>query len=65
MKPFLKNILISVIVLFIVVVILHLNKIAFSSVGTFYVIIINFVSIVYVVLLIHRLIKQFENENNL
>jgi hypothetical protein len=65
MKPFLKNILISVIVLFIVVVILHLNKIAFFSVGTFYVIIINFVSIVYVVLLIHRLIKQFENENNL
>jgi len=65
MKPFLKNILISVIVLFIVVVILQLNKIAFFSLGTFYIIIINFVSIVYVVLLIHRLIKQFENENNL
>jgi hypothetical protein len=65
MKPFLKNILISVIVLFIVVVILQLNKIAFFSLGTFYILIINFVSIVYVVLLIHRLIKHFENENNL
>jgi hypothetical protein len=65
MKPFLKNILISVIVLFIVLLILHLNKIAFFSLSTFYIIIINFVSIVYVVLLIHRLIKQFENENDL
>jgi hypothetical protein len=65
MKPFLKNTLISVIVLFIVLLILHLNKIAFFSVGTFYILIINFVSIVYVVLLIHRLIKHFENENNL
>jgi hypothetical protein len=65
MKPILQKIILALVVGLIIIIMLYVNKLIYFRLSTLCVILINFVSVVYVVLLIHRLIKHFENENNL
>jgi hypothetical protein len=53
------------IVVMLIIIMLHINKLVYFQFNLICVLLINFVSLVYVVLLINRLIKHFENENNL
>jgi hypothetical protein len=65
MKPTIKKIILAMIVVMLIIIMLHINKLVYFQFNLICVLLINFVSLVYVVLLINRLIKHFENENNL
>lgn len=65
MNKFLQNTILALVVCLIIFILLYVNRIIYLHVNTFALILINFVSVGYVVLLIHRLIKHFENENDL
>jgi hypothetical protein len=65
MKSILQKIILALVVGLLIIIMLYVNKLIYFRLNVLCVILINFVSVVYVVLLIHRLIKHFEHENNL